>query len=94
MILNNADITTIARYSTKKIKDKIRLLTKMNKPINLQMLRKEVNQAIHGRYHDFKDTKNPNLIQHRKRKYSIQNHVSFYEYRSARCLFSHSSINQ
>ena len=86
-ILNNADIT-IARDSIKKIKDKIRILTKRNKPISLQMLIKEVNQVIRGWYHYFKDTKSSNLmkqldgwirrrircfrIKQRKRKYSIK----------------------
>ena len=60
-ILNNADIT-IARDSIKKIKDKIRILTKRNKPISLQMLIKEVNQVIRGWYHYFKDTKSSNLM--------------------------------
>jgi RNA-directed DNA polymerase len=86
-ILNNADIT-IARDSIKKIKDKIRVLTKRNKPISLQMLIKEVNQVIRGWYHYFKDTRSCNLmkqldcwirrrircfrIKQRKRKYSIK----------------------
>ena len=86
-ILNNADIT-IALDSIKKIKDKIRILTKRNRPINLQMLIKEVNQVIRGWYHYFKDTKSANLmkqldcwirrrircfrIKQRKRKYSIK----------------------
>ena len=86
-ILNNADIT-IARDSIKKIKDKIRILTKRNKPISLQMLIKEVNQVIRGWYHYFKGTKSSNLmkqldcwirrrircfrIKQRKRKYSIK----------------------
>lgn len=86
-ILNNADIT-IARDSIKKIKDKIRILTKRNKPINLQVLIKEVNQVIRGWYHYYKDTKSSNLmkeldcwirrrircfrIKQRKRKYSIK----------------------
>jgi RNA-directed DNA polymerase len=86
-ILNNADIT-IASDSIKKIKDKIRTLTKRNKPINLQMLIKEVNQVIRGWYHYFKDTKSTNLmkqldcwirrrircfrIKQRKRKYAIK----------------------
>jgi len=86
-ILNNADIT-IAYDSIKKIKDKVRILTKRNKPINLQMLIKEVNQVIRGWYHYYKDTKSCNLmkeldcwirrrlrclrIKQRKRKYSIK----------------------
>lgn len=86
-ILNNADIT-IASASIKKIKDKIRILTKRNKPINLQVLIKEINQVIRGWYHYFKDTRSSNLmkqldswirrrlrcfrIKQRKRKYSIK----------------------
>ena len=86
-ILNNADIT-IAKTSLKKIKDKIRTLTKRNRPVSLDVLIKELNQVIRGWYHYFKDTKSKSVmkeldswirrrircfrIKQRKRKYSIK----------------------
>jgi len=86
-ILNNADIT-VSEASLKKIKDKIRILTKRNRGISLFALIKELNQVIRGWYHYFKDTKSSNLmkqldswirrkircfkIKQRKRKYSIK----------------------
>ena len=86
-ILNNADIT-VSKASLKKIKDKIRKLTKRNRAVSLPVLIKELNQVIRGWYHYFKDTKSANLmkgldawirrkircfrIKQRKRKYSIK----------------------
>jgi RNA-directed DNA polymerase len=86
-ILNNADIT-ISKASLKKIKDKIRKLTRRNRAVSLDVLIKELNQIIRGWYHYFKDTKSASLmkgldawirrkircfrIKQRKRKYSIK----------------------
>jgi RNA-directed DNA polymerase len=86
-ILNNADVT-ISKTSLKKIKDKIRILTKRNRGIPLGQLVKELNQVITGWYHYFKDTKSKSLmreldcwirrrircfkLKQRKRKYSIK----------------------
>jgi RNA-directed DNA polymerase len=86
-ILNNADIT-ISKISLKKIKDKIRILTKRNRGISLTQLIKELNRVIIGWYHYFKDTRSKSLmkeldcwirrrircfkIKQRKRKYSIK----------------------
>ena len=86
-ILNNADIT-VSKASLKKIKDKIRKLTKRNRAVSLYVLIKELNQVIRGWYHYFKNTKSANLmkgldawirrkircfrIKQRKRKYSIK----------------------
>ena len=86
-ILSNADIT-ISQASLKKIKDKIRILTKRNRGVSLEVLIKELNQAIRGWYHYFKDTRSKSLmialdawirrrircfkIKQRKRKHSIK----------------------
>lgn len=86
-VLNNSDIT-ISKTSLKKIKDKIRVLTKRNRSVSLIELIKELNQLLRGWYHYFKYTKSKNLmlsldswirrrircfkIKQRKRKYSIK----------------------
>ena len=86
-ILTNADIT-ISDNSLKKLKDKIRSLTKRNRGVSLELVIKELNQAIRGWYHYFKDTKSKSLmtyldawirrrircfkLKQRKRKYAIK----------------------
>jgi RNA-directed DNA polymerase len=86
-ILNNSSLT-ISEKSLKKIKDKIRVLTKRNRGVSLETVIKELNQAIRGWYHYFKDTKSKSLMEsldswirrrlrcfrlkQRKRKHSIK----------------------
>jgi len=86
-LLNNADVT-ISKASLKKIKDKIRMITKRNRGISIEAMIKELNQVVRGWFHYFKDTKSKSLmeqidcwirrrircfrIKQRKRKYSIK----------------------
>ncbi len=86
-ILNDS-MVTISKASLRKIKDKIRRITKRNRGISLKALIKELNRTICGWFHYFKYTKSKSQmkqldswirrrircfrIKQRKRKYSIK----------------------